>query len=225
MKSYKVIVAITALSLAAGLFGGFLIWGTKDKGRIDIKQLLQTLEEEIDRIEQKNKDLVKSIEASKGEILASEAVRKENEELKNQVRDVLQEKSGLESSLAELRAKETDAKKQAASLQALRTLSDDLKGRNAALGARNREVADRLQKEERENAEKEGRLAQTRNELAEANEKASMGEKLQLMIDELNARISGLEKENRELKSVIDNISEISRRKKEARQAPAGFPP
>jgi uncharacterized protein YneF (UPF0154 family) len=44
--SNKVIIAIVALSLAAGVFGGYLIWGTKDKGKVDIKQLLHTLEGE-----------------------------------------------------------------------------------------------------------------------------------------------------------------------------------
>jgi DNA repair exonuclease SbcCD ATPase subunit len=217
MKSYKVIIAIIALSLAAGLFGGYRIWGTKDKGKVDIKQLLHTLEEEIGRIEQKNKDLVASIEASKGEIQASEAIRKENQGLKDQLQNALQEKTVLESSLAELRAKETDAKKQAAGEQELRTMLDDLKGQITALESRNRDLADRFQKAERENAEKEGQLAQMRNELAEANEKASKGEKLQLMSDDLNARISALEKENRDLKAVIDNVSEITQRKQEAR--------
>lgn len=217
MMSTKVIIAIVALSLVAGVFGGFLIWGTKDKGKVDIKQLLHTLEGEIQRIEQKNKDLVASIEASKREIQASEAVRKENQELKDQVRNALQEKKGLESSLVELRSKEIDAEKQAAGVKKLQTMLEDLKGRNAALESKNRDLADRLQKAERENAEKEGRLAQMRNELAAANEKASMGEKLQVVSDELNARISALEKENLVLKSVIDNISEITQRKQEAR--------
>ncbi len=183
MKSTKVIIAIVALSLAAGLFGGYRIWGTKDKEPVDIKQLLQKLEEEVDLIEKKNKDLVASIEASKGDIEASEAVRKENQALKDQLQGALQEKTGLESSLAESRAKETDAVKQA----------------------------------EREIAEKEGVLDQVRSELSESREKASKGEEYKLLTDDLNARISALEKENRELRSVIDNISEITQRKQETR--------
>lgn len=217
MKNYKVVIAIIALSLAAGLFGGYRIWGTGDEGKGDIKQLLHKLEEETTRIEQKNKDLVASIAASKGEIEASGAIRKENQELKDQLQKVLQEKTGLESSLAEARAKETDAEKQAAGEQKLRTMLDDLKGRITALESKNRDLADRFQKAERENAEKEGRLVRMRTELAEANEKVSQGEKLRLLTDDLNARISALEKENGELKSVIDNISEITQRKQEAR--------
>lgn len=217
MKNYKVVIAIIVLSLAAGLFGGYRIWGTGDEGKGDIKQLLHKLEEETNRIEQKNKDLVASLAASKGEIEASGAIRKENQELKDRLQKVLQEKTGLESSLAESRAKETDAEQQAAGEQKLRAMLDDLKGRITALESKNRDLADRIQKAERENAEKEGRLAQMRNELAEANEKVSRGEKLRLLTDDLNARISALEKENGELKSVIDNISEITQRKQEAR--------
>ena len=217
MKSYKLIVAIIALSIAAGLFGGYRIWGTKDKGKVDIKQLLHTLEEEINRIEQKNMDLVASIEASKGEIEASEAIRKENQELKNQLQNALLEKTELENSLAERGAKDTDVEKQAAAEQKLRSVVDELNGRITTLDSRNRDLADRFQKAEREIAEKEGQLAQMRDELAEAKEKASRREKLQLMSDDLNAQISALEKENLELKSVIDNISEMTQRKQEAR--------
>lgn len=217
MKSTKVIVAIVALSLAAGLFGGYRIWGTKGKEGVDAKQLLQNLGEEVGRIEQRNRDLVASIEASKGEVEASEAVRKENQELKERLQNALQEKTGLESSLAELRAKETEAGKQAAVEQELRKMADDLKGRITALENGNRELTDRLRKAEEENAEKEELLAGVRKELAEAREKASKGEEFQLLSHDLNARISELERENRELRSVIDNISEMTQRKQEAR--------
>lgn len=217
MKSTKVILAIVVLSIAAGLFGGYRIWGTKDEGKVDIKQLLRNLEEEVDRIAQENKDLVASIEASKGDIEASEAVKKENQALKDQLRDTVQEKTGLESSLAEMKAKQTDAEKQAASGQELRTEQDDLKGKITALESENRDLADRLQQAEREIAEKEGVLDQVRSELSEAREKASKGEEYKLLTDDLNARISALETQNRELKSVIDNISEMTQQKQETR--------
>lgn len=217
MKSTKVILAFIVLGIAAGLFGGYRIWGTKDKEPVDIKQLLQKLEEEVDLIEKKNEDLVASIEASKGDIEASEAVRKENQALKDQLQAALQEKTGLENSLAESRAKETDAEKQAAAEQALRAEQDDLKGKITALESGNRDLADRLQQAEREITEKEGILDQVRGELSEAREKASKGEEYRLLTDDLNARISALETENRELKSVIDNISEMTQRKPETR--------
>jgi chromosome segregation ATPase len=217
MKGAKVVVAVIVLSLAAGLFGGYRIWGTKDKGEADVKQLLHTLGEEVGRIEQRNKDLVASIEASKGEVEASEAVRKENQELKEQLQSALQGKTELESSLADLRAKETNAEKQTAVEQELLTKADDLKGRITALEGRNRDLADRLQMAEQQNAEKEGVLDQVRRELSEAREKASKGEEYKLLTDDLNARISGLEQENRELRSVIDNISEMTQRKQETR--------
>lgn len=217
MKSTKVILAFIVLGIAAGLFGGYRIWGTKDKEPVDIKQLLQKLEEEVDLIEKKNEDLVASIEASKGDIEASEAVRKENQALKDQLQAALQEKTGLENSLAESRAKETDAEKQAAAEQELRAEQDDLKGKITALESGNRDLADRLQQAEREITEKEGVLDQVRGELSEAREKASKGEEYRLLTDDLNARISALETENRELKSVIDNISEMTQRKQETR--------
>jgi chromosome segregation ATPase len=217
MKNTKVIIAVIALCIGAGLFGGYRIWGTRGQGEGDINQLLRNLEEEVGRIEQKNKDLVASIEASKADIEASDAVRKENQELKDQLQAALQEKQGLESSLAEWKAKEADTKKQAEIEQELRTDQDDLKKKIAALENRNRDLADRLQKAEQEKAEKEDQLAQIRNELAGAHEKASQGEKFQLLADDLQARITELETENQELRAVIDNISELTQQKQEAR--------
>jgi chromosome segregation ATPase len=217
MKRTKVIIAVIALSIAAGLFGGYRIWGTKDQGGGDIKQLLRNLEEEVGRIEQKNKDLVASIEASKGDIEASETVRKENQELKDELQRTLQEKQGLESSLAERKAKETDAIKQAEGEQEFRKVQDELKNKIATLESGNQDLADRLQQAEQKIAEKEGLLAEVRNELAEAHEKASKGEECKLLTHDLNARISELEMENKELRSVIDNISEMTQRKQETR--------
>jgi chromosome segregation ATPase len=217
MTNYKVIIAILALTLAAGLFGGYRIWGTRDKGKVDLKETLRTLGQEIDRIERQNKDLVATIEGSKREVAASEAIRKENKELKDRLQNALQEKAALDNTMAQLRAKEIDAQKQAAVEKELRSTVDDLKGRIAAMESRNRELSDRVQKAERENTEKEGLLAQARDELAAAEAKASAGEQLQSTIDDLNARISALEDENRELKAVIDNISEMTQRRQEAR--------
>ncbi|MBE0605285.1 MAG: hypothetical protein IH610_03245, partial [Deltaproteobacteria bacterium] len=42
---------------------------------------------------------------------------------------------------------------------------------------------------------------------------AQQGEKLKALIDELQGRISALEKENLDLRAVIDNISEMTKRK------------
>lgn len=217
MKNTKVIIAVIALCVGAGLFGGYRIWGTRGQGEGDIKQLLRNLEEEVGLIEQKNKDLVASIEASRADIEASDAVRKENQELKDQLQAALEEKQGLERSRAESKAKEADAKKQEEVERELRTGQDDLKEKIAALESRTLDLADRLQKADQENAEKEDQLAQIRNELAGAHEKASQGEKCQLLADDLKARITGLETENRELRSVIDDISDLTQRKQEAR--------
>ncbi len=217
MKSTKVIIAVVALSIAAGLFVGYRIWGIKDQGKGDIQQLLRTLEEEVARIDQKNKDLVASLEASRGDIEASEAVRKENQELKDRLQGALQEKQGLESSLAEWKAKEIDAKKQAEAEQELRKVQDELKNKIAGLKSGNQVLADRLQQAEQKIAEKEGLLAEVRNELAEAREKASRGEEFRQLSQDLSTRISELESENQELRSVIDNISKMTQRQQETR--------
>jgi len=76
----------------------------------------------------------------------------------------------------------------------------------------NQDLIDQLQESQKKNTEKESLLNQVRDELSASKEEAAQGEKLKGMTDDLNARISVLENENQELKSVIDNISEMTRR-------------
>lgn len=217
MSRTKVIIVVIVLGIAAGMFGGYRIWGTGGQGEVDVTQLLRNLEEEVARIEQKNKDLVASIEASRKDVEASEAVKQENQALKNQLQIAIQKTQGLERSLAEWKTKETDAQKRAEVEQELRKAQDELNKKVAALEGGNRDLADRLQQAERQVAEKEGLLAGVRNDLALAREKASRGEELKQVSQDLNARIAELEKENEGLRSLIDNISEMTKQKQEAR--------
>lgn len=217
MGRTKVIILVIVLCIAAGMFGGYRIWGTRGEGEGDIKQMLRNVEEEVVRIEQKNKDLVASIEASQKDIAASEAVNRENQELKNQLQVALQKIQGLESALADWKTKETDAQKRAEVEQGLRTVQEELKKKIAALEGGSQDLTVRLQQAEQQIAEKEGQLAGLRSELAQAREKAIKGEEFKQLSRDLNARISELEKENQGLRSAIDNISEITKQKLEAR--------
>ncbi|MGA6993475.1 MAG: hypothetical protein WBX50_06230 [Candidatus Deferrimicrobiaceae bacterium] len=184
MKGYKVIVGLVALGFAAGIFGGYRIWGTIEKGETNIKQLLQQLNQEADLLESKNRELTETLEASREKNNSAEAIRKENQDLKDQLQNAFQEKQGLEKTLAEVRAKEGE----------------------------NQDLMDRLQESQQKNAEKESLQNQERGELSASREEAVQGEKLRGLTDDLNARISELENENQELKSVIDNISEMTQR-------------
>jgi chromosome segregation ATPase len=212
MKGYKVILGLIALGFAAGMFGGYRIWGTKDKGETDIQQLLQQLSDEVGRMESKNRELTESLEASRETVNASEALRKENQDLKDQLQNAFQEKQGWDNALAEVREKEREAENQAEEQKKLGATIDELKGRIQSLEGENRDLMDRQKKSQQESAEKESLLNQVRSELSAAREEAVQGEKLRKLTDDLNARISVLENENQELKSVIDNISEMTQR-------------
>lgn len=74
-----------------------------------------------------------------------------------------------------------------------------------------------MQQAEQKIAEKEGLLAGLRNELAEARGKTSKGEELIKASQDLSARISELEKENKGLRSVIDDISKMTQREQKTR--------
>jgi predicted RNase H-like nuclease (RuvC/YqgF family) len=140
MKSYKVIVGLIALGFAAGMFGGYRIWGTTEKGKTDIRQLLQQVNDEVARIESKNKELTESLESSREAINASEALRKENQDLKGQLENAFQEKQDLESTLEEVRAKERGAITRAEDQKKLGGTIDELNARIAELEKKNREL-------------------------------------------------------------------------------------
>jgi hypothetical protein len=140
MKGYKVIVGLIALGFAAGMFGGYRIWGPTEKGKTDLRQLLQQVNDEVARIESKNKELTESLESSREAINASEALQKENQDLKDQLKVAYQEKQELESSLEEVRAKGRDAANQSEDSKNLESTIDELNARISALESENREL-------------------------------------------------------------------------------------
>jgi len=140
MKGYKVIVGLIALGFAAGMFGGYRIWGPTEKGKTDIRQLLQQVNDEVARIESKNKELTESLESSREAINASEALRKENQDLNDQLKIAYQEKQELESTLEEVRAKERDSGNQAEDRKKLGSTIDELNARISVLESENREL-------------------------------------------------------------------------------------
>jgi len=140
MKGYKVIVGLIALGFAAGMFGGYRIWGPTEKGKTDLRQLLQQVNDEVALIESKNKELTESLESSREAVNASEALRKENQDLKDQLKVAYQEKQELESSLEEARTKELDAADQTEDRKKLGSTIDELNTRISVLENENREL-------------------------------------------------------------------------------------
>ena len=140
MKGYKVIVGLIALGFAAGMFGGYRIWGPTEKGKTDIRQLLQQVNDEVARVESKNKELTESLESSREAVNASEALRKENQDLKDQMKVAYQEKQELESALEEARAKDRDAANPSEDSKKLESTIDALNSRISVLESENREL-------------------------------------------------------------------------------------
>ena len=140
MKGYKVIVGLIALGFAAGMFGGYRIWGPTEKGKTDIRQLLQQVNDEVARVESKNKELTESLESSREAVNASEALRKENQDLKDQMKVAYQEKQELESALEEASAKDRDAANPSEDSKKLESTIDALNSRISVLESENREL-------------------------------------------------------------------------------------
>lgn len=90
-------------------------------------------------------------------------------------------------------------------------------GRVAGLDNEIRNLNNRLKQMQREIAEKESLNGRLQAELVAARQELLQGEKFKALTDDLQRRNSGLEKENLELKSVIDNISEMTKTDKAPR--------
>jgi chromosome segregation ATPase len=89
----------------------------------------------------------------------------------------------------------------------------EYQGRIAGLDNEVRDLKGRLKRKEQEITEKEAMRGRLQAELSAARQEAQQGEKFKALADELQGRISTLEKENLDLKAVIDNISEMTKRK------------
>jgi chromosome segregation ATPase len=89
----------------------------------------------------------------------------------------------------------------------------ELQGRIAGLDNQIGNLKDQLKQKQQEIAEKASVHGRLQAELSAARQEAQQGEKLKALTDELQARISALEKENLDLRTVIDNISEMTKRK------------
>lgn len=121
----------------------------------------------------------------------------------------------LASQVEALKSNAREAETLRAENQALKGRLDNsvagFEGRIAGLDNEVRNLNIRLKQMQREIAEKERLNGRLQAELVAARQELLQGEKLKALTDDLQRRISGLEKENVELKSIIDNISEMTK--------------
>jgi chromosome segregation ATPase len=123
----------------------------------------------------------------------------------------------LESQVEALKSNAREAEAMKAEIKALKGQLDntvaELQGRIAGMDNQIGNLNDQLKQKRQEIAEKAAAQGRLQAELSAARQEAQQGEKLKAQTDVLQGRISALEKENLELRAVIDNISEMTKRK------------
>lgn len=213
MKTAKIVIGLVVIGFLAGLFGGYTIWRPKDDQKTDLRELVAKVGDAAERIEKRNQDLASQVEALKGNAREAEAMKAENQALKGQLDNSVQEMNRMTTSMSGLNARVSEAEKVADERKQLKAENADLQGRIAGLDNQIRTLKDQLKQKQEVIAEKVAAHDRLQTELSAARQEAQQGEKLKALIDELQGRISALEKENLDLRAVIDNISEMTKRK------------
>ena len=213
MKTAKIVIGLVVIGFLAGLFGGYTIWKPKDDQKADLRELVAKVGDAAERIEKRNQDLASQVEALKGNAREAEAMKAENQALKGQLDNSAQEMSRMTATMSGLNAKVSEAEKVADERKQLKAENADLQGRIAGLDNQIRTLKDQLKQKQLVIAEKVAAQDRLQTELSAARQEAQQGEKLKALIDELQGRISALEKENLDLRAVIDNVSEMTKRK------------
>lgn len=147
-----------------------------------------------------NPDLRQLLEKAKG---AADQIVRRNEELASRVEEL----KGSAKEAEALKAENLTLKGQ------LDNTAARLQGRISALDNQVRDLQGRLERRQQEIAQKENRNARLQEELPAARQEAQQQEELKAHIEKLRNRISVLEQENGALRSVLDNISALTRKK------------
>ncbi len=219
MKINKLFIVAVLLSVAVGLVGGYEIWGKKETGKTDMKQLLKQINKEVEGVDKKNQELAAALAAAKAESEGAVMLQKEKQDLEAQLQHALQQITEKESALAELQAKAAEGEQQAEAEKELLAQSEELKVRTTILENENQDLIGQVQKAQQDITDRENMLNKLQVELSEARKETTQGEEQSTLGKDLQKRISALEKENQELKAVFNTISELTQKKEEAQEA------
>ncbi len=206
MSKIRIVIGLIVVAFLGGLLGGYSIWKPKENEKADFRQLLVKVGDAADRIENRNRDLVSQVEVLKGNAVKAEAMKAESQALKGQLDNSAREINRLTVSMDGLRARASEAEKLTEERRQLKARIAELKGRIAGLDNEILNLKGQLTQKQQEIAKKETMHVQLQTELSASREEALRGGKFKALTDKLQGRISTLEKENLDLRTLIDNI-------------------
>lgn len=129
MKFDRTVMIVVAVTFVIGLIAGFSIWGMKKEKKIEVKQLLSTAIQEIDRIEKENKELKGQVAKTKTDREAAARLSGENQELQAQLQKTAQYNQQLKDETDRIRDGLAEAEKRAQKAENLEVMKDSLQQR------------------------------------------------------------------------------------------------
>jgi SMC interacting uncharacterized protein involved in chromosome segregation len=214
----KSLGTIVVLALLAGLIVGYFIWGKKEE-KVDVKDLLRKAIEQVETIETQNQSYKAELEKMKDQSKAMAGITKDNQSLKEQIQKVQQDNKDLQAMIAQMKVASPESAGKPAAGEAQKQALDLEKE-----GAMLREQFEKCQQE---NRELQGLSSQLRDALSESEKKAGEVSELKTFSETLKNRIADLEKENVEMRSVLEKIGSLSvgKETKTHKETPAPQPP
>jgi chromosome segregation ATPase len=200
MKNKQTLLIIIALVI--GLLIGYGIFGKKKEQKLEVKQLLSRAMQEVETIEKENKELKKKLEKEKNGGEETEKLSREKQEMKAQLEKVQQNNKQLESVIARLRA-------ESAKTQKIKG-DEKLKNQITMLEKEKQVVSEQLQKIQKNNQQLNAMIGQVKVELQQAGKITKAHEELISLSDDLKNHVTELERENQDLKAILDKIGGLT---------------
>ncbi len=98
MDKNKTIIVIAVATFIIGLIVSYTIWGKKEEGKADVKQLLNQAIQGIETLEKENRNLRLDLEKAK-----KNKLKQENQTLKEQLEKAQQENEKLQKGISNLK--------------------------------------------------------------------------------------------------------------------------
>ncbi|HDZ61660.1 MAG TPA: hypothetical protein ENH40_00750 [Nitrospirae bacterium] len=146
MKFDRTVLIVIAVTFLVGVIAGFGLWGIKKEEKIDVKQLLTTVVEEIGKIEQENKELRGELEATIDDRETVAVLKQENRVLQGQLMKAEQYSQQLQDETAGIRAALAEAESKAQTADNFQAMAENLQKRVFELEQENQNLNKAIKK-------------------------------------------------------------------------------
>jgi cell division protein FtsB len=135
MENSRTILVIAIITFVVGLIIGYGVFGDKKEEKADVKQVLTGAIQDIEAMEEENKDLKADLEKAR-----RDKVARENRQLKEQIAKTQKENEGLQAEVSKLSGQVAHTGLQLEATEELRSTVESQKKRIAGLEKENQDL-------------------------------------------------------------------------------------